>query len=151
MMQMVLAIAALGAAVLGGFFLTFSDFMMRSLGRASGPAGMEVMQVINREVFRSTFIVMFFGYAVLSLVAILWGLVHSSPWAVAGGVVYLLGTMVTTGLGNVPMNVRLDRGEGGLDYWAHYVLRWTQFNHLRTLSCLVTAVCFLQGALVLAS
>lgn len=151
MIESIFAIAALGAAVLGGFFLTFSDFMMRSLGRASGPAGMEVMQVINREVFRSTFIVMFFGYGVLSLGAIVWGGLTGSPWAIAGGVVYLLGTILTTGLGNVPMNVRLDKGEGGLDYWAHYVVRWTQFNHIRTLACMITAVCFLQAALALAA
>ena len=151
MMDMVFALAALGAAVLGGFFLTFSDFMMRSLGLASGPAGMEVMQVINREVFRSSFIVMFFGYAVLSVGAIVWGSLYASPWAVAGGASYLLGTMVTTGLGNVPMNERLDSGEGGLDYWAHYVTRWTQINHLRVVSCLITALCFLQAALALAA
>ena len=47
-----LQFAVLAYALLGGVFLAFSDFIMRSLAHTSGMGGVEVMQVINREVFR---------------------------------------------------------------------------------------------------
>jgi len=44
--------AILAYALVGGVFLAFSDFIMRSLSLTSGVGGVEAMQVINREVFR---------------------------------------------------------------------------------------------------
>ncbi len=151
MMDAFLSIAALGVAVLGGVFLTFSDFVMRGLGQASGPAGMEAMQQINRTVYRSIFMVLFFGYAGLSVALIFWGLSTGVLSVAFGGIAYLLGTMAVTIFGNVPMNKRLDRAEGGLPYWDHYTVRWTFLNHLRSASCLLAAAGFMTGALAIAA
>ena len=46
--------AVLAYGLLGGVFLAFSDFIMRSLSLVGGYGGVEAMQVINREVFRIT-------------------------------------------------------------------------------------------------
>ena len=59
--------AALAYALLGGVFLAFSDFIMRSLALTGGHGGIEAMQVINREVFRWVFMVLFLGMAPGSL------------------------------------------------------------------------------------
>jgi hypothetical protein len=60
--------AILAYALLGGVFLAFSDFIMRSLSLTGGTGGVEAMQVINREVFRWVFMVLFLGMAAASLV-----------------------------------------------------------------------------------
>lgn len=43
----------LGAALVGGVFQSFSDFVMRGLMLAEPAGGMESMQQLNRTVFRS--------------------------------------------------------------------------------------------------
>ncbi|MEM9441833.1 MAG: hypothetical protein AAGA73_15430 [Pseudomonadota bacterium] len=57
----------LAYALLGGVFLAFSDFIMRSLANTGGTGGIEAMQVINREVFRWVFMALFLGMAAGSL------------------------------------------------------------------------------------
>ena len=43
-------------ALLAGVFLSFSDFVMRSLAATQPAGGIEAMQQINRKVFRTLFI-----------------------------------------------------------------------------------------------
>ena len=52
---------ALAAALVAGVFLTFSDFVMPSLFAAAPSAGTEAMQIINRKVYRSIFMVLLIG------------------------------------------------------------------------------------------
>ena len=63
----------LAFALVGGVLLAFSDFIMRSLATAQSPGGIEVMQVINREVFKYVFMTLFLGMAAVSLVIIGYG------------------------------------------------------------------------------
>ena len=50
---------ALVSAVVGGVFLSFSDFIMRGLALARPAGGIEAMQQINRTVLRSIFLTAF--------------------------------------------------------------------------------------------
>lgn len=147
-----LAAAALAAALVAGVFLTFSDFVMRSLAASEGGAG--AMQQINRKVYRSVFMGLFLGLVPVSALALWLGAARGLPWPAAGGGVYLAGVFVVTGLGNVPMNRRLDwMAPGGAQaraYWPRYVRRWTALNHLRSIAALVAALFFLIGAVRLA-
>ena len=60
------AVAVLACGLVAGVFLTFSDFVMKSLA-ASPPAGaIEAMQVINRKVYRTLFMALLLGMAALS-------------------------------------------------------------------------------------
>ena len=52
---------AVGMALVSGVFLAFSDLVMRSLRRASPTVGIEAMQMINREVYGSAFLVALLG------------------------------------------------------------------------------------------
>ena len=47
---LVAILSSLAFGLLGGVFLAFSDFIMRSLAQVSGSGGVEAMQAINREV-----------------------------------------------------------------------------------------------------
>jgi len=149
-----LQFAILAYALVGGVFLAFSDFIMRSLSLTGGTGGVEAMQVINREVFRWVFMALFLGMAAVSLVIV--GYAATSLSAPAGtliglaGLVYLIGCFGVTVFFNVPMNEALAgmdlSSESTRDYWTStYLPRWTFWNTIRTLACGLSAALLLFG------
>ena len=146
--------AVLAYAFVGGVFLAFSDFIMRSLAHTSGVVGIEAMQRINREVFRWVFMGLFLGLVPLSLIIIGYTATHSvgpaSMLMALAGLTYLFGCFGVTIFFNVPMNEAL----AGMDlpdsvtqdYWTQtYVPRWTFWNTVRTFACAVSAALLLSG------
>lgn len=154
----VIAAASVATGLVAGVFLTFSDFVMRSLVASAPAAGMEAMQEINRKVYRSVFMVLLLGMVPVSLAIAAYGAVSAAgaagAWLVAGAALYILGVFAVTAAGNVPMNKLLDALERtesqGFGYWAHYGQRWTALNHLRTAGSAGAAICYLVGAMLLA-
>ncbi len=150
------AFSAIACAMVSGVFLSFSDFVMRSLDKSERAAGIEAMQRINREVFRTLFMVLLIGMFVLSPVLIWLGWSNfvglPSVLIIAGAAVYCVGVFAVTLFGNVPMNVRLDRlthsSTEADAYWtATFYPRWTFWNHVRTASAAVASACFLLASL----
>lgn len=153
-MTWVLLIAGLAMALVAGVFLGFSDFIMRGLTRAPASQGAAGMVGLNRTVYRSVFMVLLMG-----LVPVSAGLGLVSPWyfdglagplMMAGSGTYLVGVFAVTGLGNVPMNTRLDalsdnpaETEG---YWPVYADRWTRLNHVRTAASALASLFWLTAA-----
>ncbi len=155
----VLEISVIACGLVSGVFLTFSDFVMRSLDRAKTAAGVEVMQVINREVFRSVFMVLLLGLSALSPFLI--GCAYfniagpTSALVMTGGAIYLGGVFVVTLVFNVPMNKRLDAkeyaGAEAATYWTTtYMPRWTFWNHVRAIASAGAAACYLVASVWLA-
>lgn len=148
--------AVLAYALVGGVFLAFSDFIMRSLSLTGGTGGVEAMQTINREVFRWAFMTLFLGMAVVSLVMVVYGVTgFAQPAArmfLLAGLVYLVGCFGVTVVFNVPMNEALarmdDKSEATRAYWTGtYLPRWTAWNTVRTLACVISAALALLGLL----
>lgn len=140
--------AIIAYALVGGVFLAFSDFIMRSLAHTGGAGGVEAMQVINREVFRWVFMALFIGMAPLSLLIAAYGgvAVGGQPGTLMmlAGLVYFVGCFGVTVCFNVPMNEALagmDLGtEATQEYWTGtYLPRWTFWNSVRTLACAASA------------
>ena len=153
---LLLQFAVLAYALVGGVFLAFSDFIMRSLSRTSGMGGVEAMQVINREVFRWAFMTLFLGMAAVSLFIVGWAATDLSTPASAllllAGLVYLIGCFGVTVVFNVPMNEALAgmdlSSESTQAYWTNtYLPRWTFWNTFRTLACGLSAALLLHGLL----
>lgn len=139
----------LAFAVVGGVFLAFSDFLMRSLKKSNGSSGMEAMQSINREVFRYVFIPLFLAMIPISIaLAVAAYQVATTPVPyIAAAIVYILGAFAVTMFGNVPMNNKLANSSSetvdGLKYWEdRYLPIWTTYNSIRTAAC-VLAACIL--------
>lgn len=151
-----LVLAASACWLAAGVFGAFSDFLMRSFAAMQVEAGIAAMQSINRVIYRSAFVVALMGLVPVSAAVAIAGLVYwnadGSAFAAIGAMIYLLGVMGTTGMGNIPMNERLDGLDAGsaeaADYWQVYLRRWTRLNHVRSLSCTAAAVC-LSCAVVL--
>ncbi len=146
--------AVIAYALVGGVFLAFSDFIMRSLVLTGGHGGIEAMQTINREVFRWVFMALFLGMAAVSVVVAGYGAFGLSGPAgtliMLAGLVYLIGCFAITVVSNVPMNEALAGMEVSLettrDYWSQtYVPRWTFWNSVRAFACVVSAALLLVG------
>jgi uncharacterized membrane protein len=144
----------LAAALVAGVFQSFSDFVMRGLVAAAPASGMESMQHINRTVFRSVFLTLFFLLVPATIAAAMYSQ-FTIGGAVAqlitlGMIIYVSSVFCVTLWGNVPMNTHLDRltldDPKAQGYWAHYAKRWTLWNHVRTLGSLATATCFILAA-----
>ena len=65
--------------------------------------------------------------------------------------VYILLVFLTTVMGNVPMNEKLERSEKSSQdagqYWETYAVNWTRWNHVRTLGSFITSVLYLVASL----
>ncbi len=145
--------ALLGSALVGGIFFGFSSFIMKALAAVPSAEGIGAMQSINVVVINPSFMGAFFGTAILSLVAIWialagWG--HpSAPFFLGGAVFYLVGTILVTMIGNVPLNDQLAAmsatDPGTREVWEHYLDRWTMWNHVRTAAAMVAALLYTLG------
>ena len=81
-------IAVIATALIAGVFLAFSDFIMRSLASAQPAAGAEAMQEVNRKVYRSIFLSLFFAMTAGSVLMIGAGVMlvsPAAPWLIVGG------------------------------------------------------------------
>ena len=127
---------------------------MRSLGRTSGTGGIEAMQIINREVFRWIFMVLFLGLVPVSLFLVVYGLTSLDGTArtmiVLAGMVYLIGSFGVTIRFNVPMNEMLAGMEISHEitkmYWTEvYLPRWTFWNSVRMAACVASSILLMIG------
>src|SRR6266404_947811 len=144
-------VAALGAGLMAGIFFAFSAFVMTALGRLPPPAGIAAMQSINAAILNPLFFVVFFGTAVLCLLAAVAAIVEwplpEAFYLIAGSVLYLVGALLVTMQRNVPLNLALDRSnpesaEGAL-LWLRYLRVWTAWNHVRTVASLAAMAAFI--------
>ncbi|MBB6430096.1 anthrone oxygenase family protein [Algisphaera agarilytica] len=132
-------VAAVGSGLVAGLFFTFSTFVMKALGQVAPSNGIESMQAINITVMNPITMGVFMGTAVLSLASVVFAVFNwsspSSAWLMVGGLLYLA-SFIITAAGNIPMNDALAPMDAStsnaVEYWQHYLKRWTFLNHLRT-------------------
>ena len=149
--------AVIICAIISGVFLAFSDFVMKSLTMAQPSVGIVSMQLINRRVYSSLFLVLLMGFSagclLLAYIALVYLTGSASSWVLAGSGIYLTGVFLVTIIFNVPMNKQLDALDHSAletsEYWKTYASLWTMWNHVRTLSSAAAAVCFLVASLSL--
>lgn len=154
-LSVLILVTALACGLIAGVFYAFSSFVMKALGERPVPEGIAAMQAINRTVLNPWFLLPFFGIGVacllLVLVAVLRWSVAGSAALVAGGLLYLLGTLLVTMRCNVPLNRALaatdPASEAGSRLWSRYLSRWTAWNHLRTVAALAAAAVLLSALL----
>lgn len=145
--------ATLGSAIIAGVFFAFSSFVMKALARLPSSEGIAAMQSINVVVLNRSFLGVFMGTAAISVVvaalAVRGWAMPSAPFFLAGGLLYLFGTFLVTGLGNVPLNNQLAAVTPGdpnaVAVWRHYVERWTLLNTIRTVAAAVAVLLFIAG------
>jgi uncharacterized membrane protein len=140
-------VSALGCGLNAGVFFAFSSFVMKALVRLPAAQGIAAMQSINVTAISPAFMTALFGTAVACLVLVISAAASwQRPGAVfllAGGLVYLLGTILVTIACNVPRNDALAAVEptssDGPAVWARFADRWTAWNHVRAGAALAAA------------
>lgn len=136
-------LCALGSGAIGGVFFAFSNFVMPALARIAPAEGIHAMQAINVTVLNRLFLGTFMGTGALSIAAIVVALLRwdglGSLCTVLAGATYVLGSILVTMRGNVPLNnalMRVTQADArGEATWSSYLRHWTKWNHVRTIAC----------------
>jgi uncharacterized membrane protein len=145
--------ALLGTALVAGVFFAFSTFLMKALARLPDVQGIAAMQSINVVVINPWFLGIFLGTAALSVGTIVLAIAGreqpADMWLLAAAASYLVGTFLVTGVHNILLNDRLaataakDPAAGTA--WAHYLERWTFWNHVRTGAATMSLLLYTLG------
>lgn len=138
------ALAAVGSGTVGGVFFAFDSFVLRGLARLPEGTGADAMRSINVTAVRPAFMTALFGTAALAVGVVVVG-ARSPETAervllVGGGGAYLVGTVLTTIVRNVPLNDALEARQGAT--WAHFLTAWGGANRVRTAAALVASAAF---------
>jgi len=144
---------ALSTALMAGVYFAFSSFVMDSLKGIDDTSGITAMQSINKTILGSSFMPLFFGSsmiaAALAVISIykLEGMV--SYVTTASGIVYVMGMLLCTAAFNVPLNKILEKTDVESPLapriWKHYLHNWTRWNHLRTLTSIISCGLFIYA------
>ena len=142
-------VSALGCGLVAGVFFAFSSFIMPALKRLEPAQGIAAMQSINELAVTPVFMTVFRGTAAACLGLAAWtvffsdGRTTATELVVAGGALYLVGTIRVTIARNVQLNERLatlhPQSAEAVGFWEEYVTKWTTWNHVRTLAALAAA------------
>lgn len=148
MVTFLLWIAALGSGLMTGVYFAFSGFIMKAFSKIETSHAIAAMNAINETVLRSSFLLLFFGSSIISVLLVIvaindWG-ESRAILALSAGLVYFFGMFICTIAFNVPLNnslAKIEYGSGNAQQvWLHYLSNWTSWNHLRTVSSLITCV-----------
>ena len=138
---------ALGCGLVAGVFFAFSSFVIPALKRLEPAQGIAAMQSINKLAVAPAFMATLFGTAVACLGLAVWAAISwgERPVALvlAGGALYIVGTIGVTIARNVPLNERLaklhSQDADATVRWGEYVTEWTAWNHARAAAALAAA------------
>lgn len=140
-------LAALACGLMAGAFFAFSAFVMKALARLAPVQGITAMQSINASAISVAFMVALFGTAAACTALAVSSLtMWDEPFAIlllAGGLLYLVGTILLTITRHVPLNEALAAvppdSAGAPRHWSRYVATWTAWNHVRGIAALAAA------------
>lgn len=144
-MTVLQAVAGVGCGLVAGLLFAFSAGIMTALGRLPAERGAAAMQAINVAVLNPLFLGVFLGSAAVCAALVVATAVTGAPAGPAiGAGMFLVGTLGVTVAVNVPMNGALatvDAGTAaGSAVWARYRVRWTRWNHVRTVAAVGATV-----------
>ena len=147
-------VAALGSATVGGIFYGFSSFVMKALGRLDPEQGVAAMNSINVVVINPSFMLAFMGTALICLLLTAgsyfwWN--QTNGWLVlVAALLYLAGSVGLTMVLHQPMNLKLAglQPVQAIAYWPEYLETWIRWNHVRSAAALLSTALFIT-ALVL--
>lgn len=115
--------------------------------KTSNSVYLQTMQSINRAILNPAFFLIFFVGAILLIISAIQHYGQGQKfWLLLGSALtYILGTILVTGRGNVPLNNELDvlnLSELSLkqlaDFRTHYEIKWNRYHLIRTVFALIS-------------
>jgi uncharacterized membrane protein len=146
-------VTALGCGLSAGALFAFSSFVMKALARLPAAQGIAAMQSINVMAVTPAFMTALFGTAVACVAVAIWALADwqdsYGPYLIAGGGLYLVGTVGLTMGYHVPRNNALAAVEPtnpeAEARWRRYLADWTRWNHVRAGAGLAAAAALTEA------
>jgi uncharacterized membrane protein len=153
MRLLLLVLTLLASALAAGFFYTYQWSAMPGLDAANPQAAIPVMQGINRVVRNAVFAFSFFGtlgFGLLTTIVLFAQGPRDAAWcALAGTLLYGVGTFAVTFMFNVPLNEQLaavtPTAETAADTWRDYYAPWMRWNLLRALCAIAALLAFVAS------
>lgn len=156
------SIILLGAVLLtglsAGLFYAWSVSVIPGTQKVSDEAYLQTMQSINRAILNPAFFVVFFGSAVLLSLSNFYAYhMDKSVFAffLAATLFYIFGTIGVTGMGNVPLNDKLDEldlmqssSEILSKFRVSYETKWNRFHSIRTGFSVISFLLALIGLMI---
>jgi uncharacterized membrane protein len=142
-------VTALSAALMAGFFWSFSVVIMDGLRLLRPLEAMRAMQAINAAVRNALFALGFFGTPILCLLVVL-ALVLPGDRGVGGLVaalgatLYIVLAFLVTFARNIPLNEAL-AAAASAEQWNAFLAPWVFWNHVRTVGSLAAACLLALG------
>lgn len=156
------SISLFGAVVLtglsAGLFYAWSVSVIPGTRKAVDLTYLETMQSINRAILNPAFFLIFFGSIAFQSISSIYEFQANKlvfGLMLASAIIYIIGTIGVTGLGNVPLNEKLDvlkiadlSAEKLSAFRKYYESNWNRMHTIRTvfavLSFLLTVLALLM-------
>lgn len=129
------AVMKLSMVTMIGLYFIFSNTVMQSL--RSMDNGADVMVKINQQILNPVFMATF----IVSGISAIYFIFAGKGALIAGGIIFFIGTTLVTMIKNVPLNNALLATADALsrhEVWNKYLDKWVFWNHVRTVSALVS-------------
>jgi uncharacterized membrane protein len=146
-------LGAVLAGLSGGCVFVFSNFVMPALDRLPAPDAIRAMQAINEDAINPLFLLIFMGTGAAALLLAayqgLWAGAEFDPWFAAATALYVLGVVLVTVGGNVPLNEELARvtdAQMSPEVWRAYARPWVRWNTLRAVAAALASGAFAMAA-----
>lgn len=161
-MEITLKIIALYLALLltglsAGLFFAWQVSVIPGTKRIQDSTYIETMQKINRAIINPLFMLIFLGSLLMQFLSVILYWNTAMPyWLILGATVfYAAGTVIVTGMGNVPLNDALDilklnklSEEQVSGERKDYESRWNKLHVIRTLFAVLSFMLLLLAAFI---
>ena len=153
-MELTIKIILFGAVILtglsAGLFYAWSVSVIPGTQKVSDEVYLQTMQSINRAILNPAFFTIFFGSLImLGISTIVSYEVNKTLFSLllASSIIYLIGPLAITGLGNVPLNDQLDiiniselNANQAKDFREFYENKWNQLHLTRTVMSVLSFI-----------
>lgn len=139
----ILILATLSTGIMAGLFFTWSNTVTTGIGRLNDLEYLRAFQAMNRTILNPAFFLAFFGAALLLPISTYMQFKIQSDYMhwmlLAACMLYLIGVIVVTFAGNIPLNNILEASNlEGISFEDAKILResfenkWNTLNWIRT-------------------
>lgn len=136
MFNIALVLFIVGSSLISGTFFIFSNTIMKALKESDPKHNCQIMKDINRIIINPAFMLLFLATPLLA-VFLLFSSSFASLFLNLATIVHIIGVFGITITQNVPRNNRLEKSD---DYWKTYLKEWTFWNHIRTISAILSTI-----------
>lgn len=138
----ILIIATLVSGLMAGLFYAWSISVTPGLAKVDNKKYLHSFQSMNRAIINPIFLLCFMGLAIL--LPLLSYMSYNSidfAYVLTSTILYLIGVIVVTFLGNIPLNTKLESlkiesltDEQMSTFRKNFESRWNSLNYVRTIS-----------------